>query len=229
MSKDIECTYDQKYLLSTIISLSKKYDVWEVFNDFLTMCAYAISNSVNYNDARENEYLNIINRYTKEEQQLMHKMLASLVNSLNTDYYNDVLGEIFEKLELQNKYKGQFFTSKSICDMLTPLTFNEFDLKKTITTKGYISVAEPACGSGRILYSILGYMRSNNIDYHRNVFIQATDISRTCSYMTYIQLSLYGANARVICGDTLADRVDEELYTPMALLFPIQMKEGSIC
>lgn len=67
MSKDVECTYDQKYLLNTIISLSKKYDVWEVFNDFLIMCAYSISNSVNYNDARENEYLNIINRYTREE------------------------------------------------------------------------------------------------------------------------------------------------------------------
>lgn len=227
MSKHLECTYDIKYLLNTIITLSKKYDVWEVFNDFLIMSAYAISNSVNYNDARENEYLNIINRYTKEEQQLIPKMLASLVNSLNANDFNDVLGEIFEQLELQNKYKGQFFTPKSICDMLTPMTLNGVDLEKTLNTKGYISVAEPACGSGRILYSVLGYMRSHNVDYHRNVFIQATDISRTCAYMTYIQLSLYGANARVIYGDTLSNTIVEELYTPMAVLFPIKL-EGSL-
>ncbi len=87
-------------------------------------------------------------------------------------------------------------------------------------------MSEPACGSGRLVYSLLKFMHDNNINFHKNVYIEATDVSNLCAYMTYIQLSLYGANAKVICGNTLTNEVYETFYTPMFRIMPILPKEG---
>ena len=38
-------------------------------------------------------------------------------------------------------------------------------------------------------------LNEHNIDYQKDLFIDVTDISSTCVYMTYIQLALYGIPA----------------------------------
>lgn len=218
--------YDKAYIVSKLKQLSHKHNIANVFSDFLSMVTYSISNAVSFNQAIENQYLNIINKYEKDEQDLFPKMLASLINSLNPEEFNDVLGTIFEELELQNKFKGQFFTPKHICDLMSEITLNKDEVIKAIDTRGYFSMLEPACGSGRMIYSLLDYMHKNNVDFHRNVYIEAVDVSSLCAYMTYIQLSLYGANAKVVCGNSLTNEVYEIFYTPMARLMPIIPKEG---
>ncbi|MCI8915016.1 MAG: SAM-dependent DNA methyltransferase [Lawsonibacter sp.] len=218
--------YDRNYIVSKLKQLSHKHNILNVFNDFLSMAAYSISNSVSFNQALENQYLNIINKYEKDEQDLFPKMFASLINSLNPEEFNDVLGTIFEELELQNKFKGQFFTPQHICDLMNEITLNKDEVIKAIDTRGYFSMSEPACGSGRLVYSLLKFMHDNNINFHKNVYIEATDVSNLCAYMTYIQLSLYGANAKVICGNTLTNEVYETFYTPMFRIMPILPKEG---
>lgn len=219
--KITEEVYDYTYLLKTIISLGYKYDNWKIFNDFLIMCAYSISNSINFNEQREKEYLKIINSYTKEEQLLFPKMLASLVNSLDSDKFNDVLGRLFEELDLQNKYKGQFFTPEHICDLMAKVTLDKENIINTINNKGYISLSDSACGSSRTMYAALKFMKENSINHHFNVYIEVQDISVICVLMSYIQLSLYGANAKVILGDTLTNEIQDVFYTPFAVLFPI--------
>lgn len=209
--------YDKNYIVSKLKQLSHKHNIANVFSDFLSMVTYSISNAVSFNQAIENQYLNIINKYEKDEQELFPKMFASLINSLNPEEFNDVLGTIFEELELQNKFKGQFFTPEHICDLMSKITLNKDDVIKTIDTKGYVSISDPACGSGRLLYSSLKFMYDNKINYHKDVYIEAEDIAQICAYMTFIQLSLYGAKAKVICGNTLTNEVYEVLYTPFYL------------
>ena len=137
-----------------------------------------------------------------------------------------MLGTIFEELELQNKFKGQFFTPKHICDLMSKITLNKDEVIKAIDTRGYFSMQEPACGSGRMIYSLLEFMYDNDINFQRNVYIEATDVSSLCAYMTYIQLSLYGANAKVMYGNSLTNEVYEVFYTPMFKIMPIIPKEG---
>lgn len=209
------------YLLKTISNLGIRYDIWKVFYDFLIISVYTISNSINFNEDREQEYLKIINKYEKQEQELFIKMLVSLVNSLDENEFNDVLGKIYEELNLFNKYKGQFFTPPHICDFMVKGTLND-DVERQIKNKGYIIVSDPACGSGRLLYSYLKELHSKNINYPKNVYVEAQDISELCCYMTYIQLSLYGVNGKVILGNTLTNEKQDIFYTPMYLLFPIK-------
>lgn len=221
MSKE-EIVYDYEYLLKNMINLGRRYDVWKVFNDFLCICAYSISNSVYYNDEREKEYLKIINSYSKDEVDILVKMFSSLVNSLDSERFNDVLGKIFEELNLHNKYKGQFFTPEHVCDLMSKITLNKDEIEKDIKNKGYIKLNDPACGSSRLIYSALKFMVENNINYHYNVFVEVQDVSLICVLMSYIQLSLYGVNGKVIYGDTLTGEVYDVFYMPMMKLCPIK-------
>lgn len=64
---------------------------------------------------------------------------------------------------------------------------------------------------------ILGFakaLKSRGINYQNSLFVDATDISATCVYMTYIQLSLYGIPGIVHCGDTLSLKMNFQMETP---------------
>ena len=64
---------------------------------------------------------------------------------------------------------------------------------------------------------ILGFakaLKSRKINYQQNLFVEAVDISPTCVYMTYIQLSLYGIPAIVHCGDALSLKMKFQMETP---------------
>ncbi len=214
---------DEKYILKSMISLGHKYDTYKIFTDFVTMVAITINNRLNYSGEKEQQYLKIINQYTEEEQQIFIKMFASLINGLDNVQFNDVLGKVYEELNLSNKFKGQFFTPPHLCDLMAKITLDK-DVKEQIKNKGYTSVSDPACGSGRLLYSYLKEMYLNNIDYSKKVYVEAQDVSELCCYMTYIQLSLYGANGKVVIGNTLSNEIRDVLYTPFYLIFPIKEK-----
>ena len=61
-------------------------------------------------------------------------------------------------------------------------------------------------------------LNEHNIDYQKNLFIDVTDISSTCVYMTYIQLALYGVPAIVRCGNTLTQEMRFKMETPLFFL-----------
>ena len=57
--------YDKNYICTKLKELGNKHNLINVFNDFLSLVTYSISNAVNFDKARENQYLNIINKYNK--------------------------------------------------------------------------------------------------------------------------------------------------------------------
>ena len=73
-------------------------------------------------------------------------------------------------------------------------------------------------GAGGMILSFAKALKSNNINYQRDLLVEATDISDTCAYMAYIQLSLYGIPAIVYCGNTLTREVRFKMETPLYYL-----------
>ena len=195
-------------------------NMWEVFTDFVSMSAYAVSNSVdkeNYKE-REEQYLALAAKYSKEEINKFPEMLGYLVTAFDKFVENgevsDVLGWLFEKLELHNKYKSQFFTPEHICRFMAKITADDKPVK-TIEEKGFVTVNEPCCGSGRILLAFAQTLRENGYNYSKNMFAVAQDIDFKCVCMTYLQLSLYGIPAIVIHSDVLAAKNYSYWYTPV--------------
>lgn len=201
--------YDKQFILNSIKTLSRRYGTPEAFRDVVICCAYSFANAVDFKEERENEYLRIINKYSDEERELFSQILTSLVEEYEkAEEPIDILGDIYENLELTKKGSAQFFTPLEVCKVMAKITINKEENENSIKDKGYINVSDPACGSGRNLYAAYNELLDSNIS-NNNILLVGDDIDLTCCCMTYIQLSLMGANAIVHHQDTLSmDRYD---------------------
>ena len=131
--------------------LSNIYGNVNVFMDFVKMCAISIYNSFAKNKEMEQEYINTINKYEKEHQNIFPKMFGELIMMFEeSEDITDILGPFYEKENLGNKHLGQFFTPTHISDLMAEITIeDENKLKQNIKKHGFITMLEPACGAGR--------------------------------------------------------------------------------
>lgn len=212
-------TRNSEKIIELIRSLGQKHSSWQVFEDFLAMSAISISNAIDWihREDREQQYLSTVKRYTKEELDLFPEMFALLVEELEfyAELPQDVLGPMFHELELHNKYTGQFFTPVPVCEAMGMMTLG--DCAQKLKDKGFLTVGEPAAGSGAMALGLAKAIKQNGYDFHRHLVVTATDIDLKCVYMSYLQLSLYGVPAVVIHGDTIQMKEWSRWYTPVYL------------
>ncbi len=163
----------------------------KVFDDFLTLAVCCLSLG-----QKEDVYLSIINKYSKQEAEIFVKAFSALVMEMDNKGLGmkDVFGEYFEEY-LSNAKNGQFFTPECVCDFMAQITMAG---NETETTKDK-RICDPTCGSGRLLLS------SAKID--RNRYFIGADISLTCCYMTLINLCLNSLNGEVWYMDSLKNEV----------------------
>lgn len=208
----------QKELVSAIRRLGQIHSISRVFEDFLAISAVSVSNAVNFRDDREQEYLSIVKRYSKEELNVFTQMFADLVLALD-EHANrpcDVLGPVFHELELHDQYKGQFFTPQHVSDMMAQIAIGED--KPEVSKYGYFTVSDCACGSGVMLLSVARATEENKHSFQKEMLAFGTDIDLKCVHMTYLQLSLYGIPAVVVHGNSITMEEWSQWYTPIYLL-----------
>ena len=216
-------TNHRKELIKLLKQAAYTRDVCRVFNDFLEMSAIAISNTVDFvhKAEREARYLEIIGAYEKREQELFPEIFARLALALEGKAAStgpeDVLGLVFNELELQNKNKGQVFTPQHIADFMASISCRD-DIKTTVEEKGYVSMCDPCCGAGVFIMSMAKAMTENGLNYSTQIVCTATDIDLKCVHMTYLQSALYGIPAVVIHGDSLLVQEWSRWYTPVYMM-----------
>mgnify|MGYP001048065590 CR=1 FL=1 len=208
----------KKKILQLFESFRYKHTVHEVFSDFCQLAACTISNAVDRHQYkyREELYMRIISRYTKEEADTFAQILAWLVIALEAYGPTDVLGQVFQELEISSKYRGQFFTPQAISDCVG--TMIAFDVKETIKEKGYVTLCEPAVGGGSMVFGFCKAIAEQGFDYTRDLHVTAIDIDDRCANMAYVQMSLLGIPAIVYHGDTLQVQARSAWYTPAHIL-----------
>lgn len=211
--------YDQAKaeFIKTITRMSGRYSTYEVFNDFVEMATYAISNSVCFNQKREDEYLRITKKYKPEEVNKFAELLGLIVIAFENKF-GDFLGECFHSLNIHNKNAGQFFTPYHICQLMAKITIDKEVAKQGIEEQGYIGINEPTCGGGACLIAACERYKEVGINFQNQVLMIAQDIDFRCACMCYIQLSLLGASIIVRVGNTLMMEVREEFYSPIFML-----------
>jgi hypothetical protein len=208
----------QKRFVDAFQKLTYKHQSWQVWSDFITMSACALSNRVdnrNYKK-RESIYMDAIKRYDERERTVFPELFASVVDALNDNPEQDFLGVLFQLLELSSHWHGQFFTPYSVCRMMADMQMG--GMTGIVEEKGYVSVNDPSCGAGALLIAFANAAKSLDVNYQNHVLFVAQDIDHTAALMCYIQLSLIGCPGYVIVGDTLRNpgiTADNEVwYTP---------------
>lgn len=180
--------------------LRYNHNAFTVYSDFLALSAISISNAVNPNADRENEYQRIVKHYTDAEQKLLAEMFACIVAEMEpaegaTPRYHDVLGELFHNLNLQDEWKGQFFTPQDISDMMGLMAVGNYE--QVIEKKGYVSILEPCIGGGSMVIGAVNAMFQKGYNPRKQLLVTAYDLDPRCVHMSYIQLSLMGIPAMI--------------------------------
>jgi type I restriction-modification system DNA methylase subunit len=199
--------------------VSRRHDIQSVFSDCLAMAAISISNRVDpqHYEEREKTYLQLAKKYTADELETFCKVLAQIVLELDKGY-SDVLGQVFHELELHSKWKGQFFSPYTICQMMAKMTIGDgVVLKEKIETTGFITACEPACGSGAMVIAMAQEVKELGFNPSEHLHVTAVDVDLKCVHMAYIQLSLLGIPAGVVHGNALSLEEWSHWRTPASL------------
>lgn len=210
-----------KEFTSTLEALDRSKNISTVFLDFLTLSMCSLAQPFYRSQNIEQRYKNTICNYTKEQAEEFSKLLALLISALE-EKHQDFLGQIFSNLNLDNSNKGQFFTPYHVSKMMAEINF--IDLKNEVDNKGFITLAEPCCGSGGMIIAYAETMKEKGYNYQHQLYVEAVDIDEICFKMAYIQLSLYGIPAKVVRGDSISLRFFEVLYTPFYFLSNFEYK-----
>lgn len=126
-----------------IIKLSGSYSPSIIFDDWVKILAIMFANNPfiiqdEIWKRREQEYLDVIKKYSKEELEIFMKMYAILIK-LFEDEISDYLGEIYMKCEMGNNKIGQFFTPFNLSKLVSEIAYIEPD------EKGIYNIYEPTC------------------------------------------------------------------------------------
>jgi len=166
--------------------LARGYNSYDVFNDWLDLMIYALQRD-------DPHYLEIVKRYRNDKPQgereidFFCKAFALLQIEMQKTN-EDVLGEAYMQWNMNNKYRGQFFTPKHVASMMAKIT----------NPKG--RVLDPCCGSGVLLVEAIKSMDFKTID---NSLICGQDIDLSCVKMCALNLMFFNVNGYVVWGDSL--------------------------
>lgn len=189
---------------------------WDVFADFCQLAATDLANTVDhrpYREKRIEDFQRIASQYTPEQMTGFMQAMASLVECLEMGF-DDVLGRTFHQLELHNKWVGQYFTPYPLCRAMAQMTINGDGVGDIIDRQGFVTILEPACGSGAMVIAAMETLYNAQINFQQFAHVTAVDVDFRCVMMTYLQLSLLGVPAVVVHGNTLTLEEWSHWYTP---------------
>lgn len=184
--------------------LSYRQSPFRTFSDFVEMSAIAFSNAVDHAQysKREQRYLDIVKQYGSKEVAEFPRLLGLLTMKLEEGPH-DVLGSLYHELELHNEQNGQYFTPEPLCRMMAKFTVGD-TIQDHIGEKGFVTVNEPACGSGAMVIGVVNELIEQKINYQQHVHVVATDIDACCVHMAYTQFSLLHLPAVLVHGNSLS-------------------------
>lgn len=152
----------------------------QAFEDYLHMAVCALSNG-----AMEDEYLEIVKKHSSGKQgkrgcDTLAQLFGEMVNAMEDTRgeMKDVLGDLFQGAITYGE-AGQFLTPESICRLVGSLSI--FDLETDVAREPR-SIADPCCGSGRMLLAVA--------EKQRHWEFLGCDVDLRCVRMTVINLAL---------------------------------------
>lgn len=207
-------------IVKVIQKASGTHSVYTIFSDWINMVALEISIAVDRvtKEEREKEWHMIWGRYSEREKYAMAEATAYLIEAFEEEP-EDVLGWVHMHLETNSKALGQFFTPYHLCELMAKISLDNTDECD--------SISEPSCGAGGNIIAVICELKRRGVNYQKKVDIVAQDLDWRCVHMCYVQLSLLGAKATVVQGDTLRDPYIPG-KTERRHIFITPMKAGAI-
>lgn len=213
-------------------SLSGSKMLYQIFTDWVTMFACAISNAVDLYryTSREEEYLKVVSEYNKDEVQKFCEISALITKMIEENPWRDTLGNLYMQLDMGAAAIGQFFTPYHVSYAMAQMSMSKAHIEKTLQEKGYIAVHEPAVGGGANIIAACKALDDIGVNYQSKAIVVCQDLSRVTALMCYIVLSLMGVQAVIKIGDSLinpyTNYIDETRKKSDIWVTPMCVLEG---
>lgn len=205
-----------------------KYAIKEVFTDIVSLTAFTIQFGMLGNEEYVEKYENLLKKYSEKEQLQLKNLVIELANIYKQQYEPvDIMTDIFGELGLGNKNTAQFFTPVQISDLMAKIVGVNLHIEN-IEKDGYTTLHEPTSGAGGLILAYARELDLKGYDPSRNLYVLAWDIDILCTYMTYVQLSMYDIPAKVVNGNTLTLKENLVLYTPAYWRFMRLLHDGRL-
>ena len=150
-------------------------------------------------------------KYYKQPQIVLILSMLKTLSELLAWQPDDYLGRYFGQMRLDKHFHGQFFTPIHVCEFMAAVAFGD----GLPQGKTYVTVAEPACGSGAMIIGLIRHLQKQGMtDLGGRLAILATDIDSLCVNMAYLQLGILGLSVRITHGNSLTDEVWDAFDTP---------------
>jgi hypothetical protein len=174
---------------------------WRSFSDWVALAYLSLSQAAHkvrtgtMDEAKETEYLELIRHYKNPSK--MAEALAIVVDALEEECY-DFIGSAAAELELLNHWHGQFFTPKTVCELMCRMTLESSEPNPDRR----LTISDPACGAGAMAIASAEILKEKGfMPWH--FWIDCKDIDRRMFQACYIQLTLCGIPGVVRWGDTI--------------------------
>ena len=197
-----------KELVKLLQDFGANFRTSEIFRDFVELSAIAIMNQYAFDadwDKRENRYHEIRKKYQECDFNRFPELVAVLVDTIHSQkeqgYFVDVLGQLYMDLNLGNAANGQYFTPYHVCQLMSALVTQ--DLGEKLKTEKFVTVLEPACGSGANLIAFAESVQSHGYTPAKRMAAVGVDIDALCVWMCYLQCQLYRIPAKIVHGNSL--------------------------
>ncbi|MEO1139399.1 MAG: N-6 DNA methylase [Pseudomonadota bacterium] len=210
----------QKFVkgLSRICS-SKHAD--EVLRDFceLAYCALAKQASPwpEQQDELEAQYMDVVGRYRdKDHIRAMPEYMALALGEIGNGGI-DFLGEVAGEFGALDGRMGQFFTPYPVSRLMAEMNLQ--GVEDLIEKNGFVTVQEPAAGAGGMLLALADVIEAQGFNLETQVWIEATELSRSTFHMCFIQCAARGLAGRIIHGNSLSLETFGLAFTAAAPMF----------
>jgi hypothetical protein len=186
-----------KEILKQLETIMRRgFDSHTVFNDWLDLILYALQRD-------DPPYLEIVRKYKNNKANGDHEIdyFANAFAQLQVEMSktnDDILGQVYMQWNMNNRYRGQFFTPKHVASMMAKMT----------EPKG--KILDPCCGSGVMLVESIKTMNNEAIDV--SIFY-GQDIDLTCVKMCALNLLFFNVNGFVIWGNSLTSECSKVYQT----------------
>jgi len=210
--KRVWSTAHEKDFAKVFEALSVKYGAWNVWVDFVTTMAIALSNALEPDkkilSSRAEQYESIQKKYTTEGREQLEELAKITIAAYEFNPRQDFLGELYMNMDFGSSWHGQFFTPWNISFMMAKMTISSGCAQQM--EKGYISVCDPCCGAGCMLIAAAAAYQgdSEQRTYQNDVLFVGQDVDRVVALMCYIQLSVLGCAGYVAIGNSLTNSVE---------------------
>lgn len=181
-------------------------DSRKVFDTFVKLSACVLSCK-----QREDEYMQEVRGWKKEEVGMFSNALACLIDEMNGKPFTDILGVYYMEWALGEstaKRNGEFHTPPCVCELMAKIIMDSHFVEKVIDDTGYITISEPACGAGATILAAASQLAGSGMGHLiRYMRVTATDINKTACDMCYINTTLWAIPAKIVHGNGLSGEV----------------------